>query len=95
MSEIITLRCKDCENFNCSLYPVGIYIPEDSLQGCTRKLSDLDFDKYIHYTEEVLPFLFINNNIDKFKEAYNFLQHIYKLPVGQKIGKNGKTLISR
>lgn len=88
---IITLRCNECENNNCELCPCGTYVDEENLRGCTRKVSEDDFARYEHYTEEVAPFLHINNN-NAYKEIIDFLFHLYSQPLGQKLGKSGRAV---
>ena len=92
----VTLRCKDCENDKCTLCPQGTWISEDSLQGCTRKVTEEEKVKFIHYQEEVVPFLHLSKNKNSersiYKEVISFLQEIYSKPIGTKIGKRGKAI---
>lgn len=93
---LITLKCCDCENYNCSICPLGTVIDEDNLRGCTRRVSEEDYAKYEHYIDEVSPFLYITDNKEASSRAYreiiDFLFYIYNKPLGTKIGKNGRAL---
>lgn len=99
MSELITLRCKDCENTDCSLVPCGKWIAENSLEGCTRFVSELESVQFNHYINEVVPFLHLNKNKEASARTYNeiidFLSSIYNKPVGNRLGKSGKILIDK
>lgn len=90
----ITLRCRDCENTQCNIYPKGVYVSETDLRGCTRKVSDDDAAKYHHYIHEVAPFMYMDTSKEykntQYKNIINFLLHIYSQPLGQKLNKNGK-----
>lgn len=92
--EIITLRCIECENSMCGL--ARKYVPVDSLEGCTRKLSEETASKYYHYMNEVWPMMdsaiySLEHIGKKYAEIIEFLNNeIYTSPIGQKIGKNGK-----
>lgn len=92
----VTLRCKDCENDECSLCLQGTWISEDSLQGCTRKVTEEEKVKFTHYQEEVVPFLHLNKNKNSersiYKEVISFLQDIYSKPIGTKLSKRGKAI---
>ncbi len=93
---IITLRCRECENMNCVLCPLGSWINDSSLKGCTRVISEDDYIHYEHMSNEVMPFLKMNNNQEYKKEAYkeyiSLLQKIYTCPIGANISNNGKLM---
>jgi len=91
----ITLRCAKCDNPDCRL---GRYvIPEDSLEGCTRKVTDEQAAQLQHYTEEVLPFVNMYKNFsaaqEKLEEIYQFLLTIYSCPVGKLLDAKGKVIL--
>lgn len=94
---IITLRCIDCENVDCEICRNGSFLTLESKKGCTRKVNDLDYAKYIHYMEEVAPFMYINTSTEYQNRTYNeiidFLEYIYSCPIGQKLNHNGKTSV--
>lgn len=96
MEEYITLRCVECGNTHCSICPCGTYVPEDSLRGCTRKVSELDAEKFYHYQQEVIPFIHMNKNQETscrtHNEILNFFERIYSSPLGKRLGKSGKAL---
>lgn len=97
MSEIIKLRCYECENDECSVCPCGKWIDESSLEGCTRYVPELDADKFHHYMIEVVPFLHMNKEKDAtsrtYSEIIDFLYNrIYNQPIGTKLGKTGKAV---
>lgn len=41
----------------CEGCPLGTYVPEGSLRGCTRKASNDDIAKFEHLHDEVMPFI--------------------------------------
>lgn len=94
----ITLHCYDCDNAQCSICPCGTYVAEDNLRGCTRKVSEDDYARYDHYINEVLPFLHLDKNKESISRTYNevleFLYYIYSQPLGQKLGKSGRAILS-
>ena len=93
----ITLQCKDCEYIECPIVPNGTYWR--GKQGCTRKVLEGVADAYVHYMEEVVPFLRTYSSAarDKlYNEVIDFLySEIYSSPLGQKLGPDGKVKISR
>ena len=92
----ITLKCRDCDNTDCSVCPCGTFLTDEDERGCTRKISENDYAKYNHYINEVLPFLHLNTNKESISricgEILEFLNYIYMQPLGQKIGKSGRAL---
>lgn len=90
----VTLRCAGCDNPNCK---IGRYIiPDDSLEGCTREVTDEQAAQLTHYIDEVLPFIPMYKNTDviyqKFDEIYDFLQSIYTCPIGRLLDARGKVI---
>lgn len=88
----ITLRCATCDNIDCKL---GRYfIPENSKEGCTRKVSEQQAALFQHYQEEVLPFIGMYKNHtaaqEKLNEIYKFLLIIYECPIGKLLDYKGK-----
>lgn len=43
------MECKEC--------PLGTYIPEGSMRGCTRKVQEECKARFEHMHDEVMPFL--------------------------------------
>lgn len=88
----ISLSCIDCENTHCD--KSRRYIPSDSLEGCTRKVTEDEAAKYYHLLEEVAPFMYINTTKEyqsrTYKEIIDYLEYIYSCPFGQKLNKYGK-----
>lgn len=91
----ITLRCHDCSSIDCPICPLGIYIPEDSNRGCTRKIPDVIYAQYKHLNNEILPFC------DTYEKRENCLNKIAYLEsniiyssIGQILDDKGKVLIS-
>lgn len=90
---IITLRCIDCENDACCYSRK--YFPYESLEGCTRVVSDEVADKHFYYMNEVAPFMNIKSSTEKtapqYKKIIDFLfNEIYSAPIGQKLDTKGK-----
>lgn len=92
----ITLRCKDCDNIDCGI--ARRFIPEDSLEGCTREVNDEIAEMYSHYANEVLPFVPLYKNFktacDTTNKIYDFLRQVYAAPLGRKIDQRGKATTS-
>lgn len=83
----VTLRCRHCDKVDCpSARP---YIPDDSLEGCTRQVSDLDAEKFQYYIEEVIP---MHPPMTRLLDAEQFLQQIYQAPLGRKLDVKGKAV---
>lgn len=51
---ILKLTCATCDNPECEIGPR--YVSVDSLVGCTRRVPESIYEKYIHYMKEVIPF---------------------------------------
>lgn len=94
----ITLHCKECENTSCDLCPQGKYL-SDGLYGCTRKVSDEEYSKYEHLMYEVAPFMYMKTSKEYKNEQYrniiDFLNHVYSCPLGNKLSKSEKALLSK
>lgn len=90
----ITLRCRDCENTQCSICPKGNYIAENDMRGCTRQVSIEEAARYQHYLQEIAPFMYMATTKEyqntQYKNIIDFLYYIYTRPIGQKLNKNGK-----
>lgn len=87
----VTLRCQKCDNIDCPI--ARNYVPYDSLEGCTRKVSESLATKFRHDIKEVLPFAwkredskFIFNAVEK------DLNEVYAAPVGCKLDAKGKKI---
>lgn len=88
----VTLKCSMCGNMDC-MY-ARKYIPEDSLEGCTRQVSEELAEKFIHDTQEVLPFLRTRHRTESTDKSFaaiekNF-ESIYSSPLGRLIDSKGK-----
>lgn len=94
--EYITLRCTHCDKTLCGI--ARSWIPYESKEGCTRKVTEEDAAQFYHYTEEVIPFwkYYSLEQVQKsYKEIDDFLQtKIYSAPIGQKLDVWGKVKIS-
>lgn len=87
----VTLRCATCGNADCDI--ARKYIPEGSLEGCTRSVSDLEADQYTYITNEFLPTCqLLHNPMPRLDEAEEFLQSLYSHELGAKIDAKGKAL---
>lgn len=87
MDEIIRLYCNTCENSNCTIGRA--YIPEDSNEGCTRRVPEVLLDSYTHLIDEVSPFMYMDTKKEyqdnMYKQIIDTLYKIYDCPVGAKI----------
>ena len=71
----------------CEICPLGSYLPEGSLKGCTRKVTEEGAARLMHLREEVIPF---GATEDEFKEAELEEQKTFESELGQRIGHSGK-----
>lgn len=88
----ITLKCSMCGKIDCEY--ARKYIPEDSEEGCTREVSEEMAEKFIHDTQEVLPFLRNRRRTESTDKAFaaiekNF-ESIYSASLGRLIDSKGK-----
>lgn len=90
----ITLKCRECDNIDCPI--AREYIPDDSIEGCTKDATEEDAEKFYYYTEEVLPFVRQYDNTktaqERLDEIYIFLNHLYNLPTDNKLDSKGKVI---
>ena len=85
----VNLQCKDCGKCDCPLS--RRYIPEGSLEGCTRQVSELEYAKYNHYINEVLPFCLRRGDVfEILNEIEDFLTIVENRPLGCLINEKGK-----
>lgn len=92
---VVNLRCRECSSFSCDICPIGTYVPEDSLRGCSRKLSDEEYAEYIHIKEEVFPFL-RKSQYRKFFEQCDYLDKLLlSKPIVHILDKKGKVIDDR
>lgn len=88
----VTLRCRKCDNAECGI--ARLFIPEGSLEGCTREIDDMDSDKMYNYIEEILPFISRYESPqtaqEKLNEISSFMEGIYAAPLGRKLDQKGK-----
>lgn len=90
----LSLHCKhcDCPPKECSEYPYAMCWVNK--EGCTRKVTKEEKDKFKYYMEEVLPFINTYKSEERKKEMYkeidDFLMNIYKKPLGHRLDKKGK-----
>lgn len=81
----VTLRCQKCDNTDCPI--ARLYVPYDSLEGCTREVSEDLAAQYTHAIEEVLPFAKTSSQFDSVEQILN---EIYQSSIGQKLDAKGK-----
>lgn len=85
----ISLKCRDCDNTDCDI--ARQYIPDDSQEGCTRRVDDLTSNMYHHLVDEVLPFAALRNYpMRELNEGQELLYKIYSCPIGRKLDVRGK-----
>lgn len=86
----ITLRCQTCDNIDCPI--ARLYVPYDSLEGCTREVTEDLAAQYTHAIEEVLPFAKTSSQFDSVEQTLN---EIYQSSIGRKLDAKGKALPQR
>lgn len=90
----LTLRCAECGKWPCDR--AREYIPEGSLEGCTREVTEEQSEEFSHYLSEVLPFLARRRRTDatdaEFCRIEDLLQHIYSCPFGRKLDAAGRVV---
>ena len=72
---IVSLHCHECDNDSCPLCRIGEYVPEESRQGCTRKLNDDTYAEYEHINNEILPFLSLGMYKNEIERVDEFLKY--------------------
>lgn len=86
----VTLRCQTCDNIDCPI--ARLYVPYDSLEGCTREVTEDLAAQYTHAIEEVLPFAKTSSQFDSVEQTLN---EIYQSSIGRKLDAKGKALPQR
>lgn len=81
----VTLRCQTCDNIDCPI--ARLYVPYDSLEGCTREVTEDLAAQYTHAIEEVLPFAKTSSQFDSVEQTLN---EIYQSSIGRKLDAKGK-----
>lgn len=72
---------------------IGEYVPEESRQGCTRKLDDDTYAEYEHINNEILPFLSLGMYKNETERVDEFLKYVYKrCPIGTVLDEKGKAI---
>lgn len=85
----LSLTCYDCDNAECELCPLGSCIDSESLEGCTRQVTEEFCARYQHEKNEVMPFALASNNAD-FATIDNIQQLLYSKRIGTMLDANGK-----
>lgn len=81
----VTLRCQTCDNIDCPI--ARLYVPYDSLEGCTREVTEDLAAQYTHAIEEVLPFAKTSSQFDSVEQTLN---EVYQSSIGRKLDAKGK-----
>lgn len=90
----VTLRCQKCDNVDCPI--ARKYVPYESLEGCTRRVSESLAAKFRHDIEEVLPFAWKREDSQQvFNAIEKDLNEIYAAPIGCKLDAKGKKIDSK
>lgn len=85
----VTLRCQKCDNVDCPI--ARKYVPYESLEGCTRRVSESLAAKFRHDIEEVLPFAWRREDSQQvFNTIERDLNEVYAAPIGCKLDVKGK-----
>ena len=87
---IVTLRCQKCDKVDCDI--ARLYVPYDSLEGCTRVVDDELAARFRHAVDEVIPFMSIRRSEQEREDAERCLDSVYKAPVGRVLDAKGKAL---
>lgn len=96
----LRLYCFNCDNCKCEISKYCECSSLDSKVGCTRKVAEIDAEKYYHYMKEVIPFWTINSNQSLIQEQYNeiisFLEkNIYRQDFLNIYNNKGKILYTK
>lgn len=83
----VTLRCQKCDNLSCPI--ARAYVPYDSLEGCTRQVTDDLAAQFHHAVEEVLPFA---RTAAQFGYIEKTLNEVYQSCIGRRLDSRGKAL---
>lgn len=90
----LQLHCYECENTECKLPP--FVVDEEDKSGCVRQAEEDVVAEYIHFRDEVIPFLKQydeKHRTEFYFEFYDFLyNHIYNLPISGRISKEGRII---
>lgn len=87
----VTLRCQKCDNADCPI--ARKYVPYESLEGCTRNVSESLATKFRHDIEEILPFAWKREDSqDVFDMVERDLNEVYSSPIGCKLDAKGKKI---
>lgn len=89
----ISLHCYGCGKYNCSICPIGTYVPEDSLRGCVRQISEDDFARYHHLADEELPFA--KDKEEVLNRISELERKICSAPLSHILDAKGKILSSK
>lgn len=87
---IVTLRCQKCDKVDCDI--ARLYVPYDSLEGCTRVVDDELAARFHHAVDEVIPFMSMRRSEQEREDAERCLDLVYKAPVGRVLDAKGKAL---
>ena len=85
----LKLRCYDCDNVECQLCPLHSWIDEESLEGCTREVSENFYARYEHEIQEVLPFQSLGQTVD-YSIIDNIQAQLYSKRIGTMLDEKGK-----
>lgn len=89
----ISLYCYTCPKYDCAFCCIGSYVPEDSLRGCVRQITEDDFAKYHHLTDEELPFAMDKEKV--LNEISDIERKICSASVSHILDAKGKVLTSK
>lgn len=86
----VSLHCRNCDNIDCSLRPLGSPSSEDWDFGCTRYLSEDDYAEYEHIYKEVLPFIGTGQYCRDIPQIEQFNNKLFHSHIGTLLDINGK-----
>lgn len=92
---IVKLKCNDCPSFSCGICPIGKWVDNESLRGCSRKLTEDEYIEYLHIKEEVIPFVKSRQNFKVFDSVDRIDKLLLSKPLVHEFDDRGKVVETR
>jgi len=86
----VSLYCRDCDNTDCILRPLGSPSSKDWDFGCTRYLSEDEYAEYEHIYKEMLPFIGMGQYCYDISQIERFNDKLFHSRIGALLDIDGK-----